>query len=955
MRTGKKSRIAAVIVCGCILGGLMGHQMASGAIFDESKAVTYGEYSASHAIEESTLFIGTYLIHSQSLTDELYEKAEDSATDSNQMRVYYKSELAGGAWFDITDATGLSDIAGQGTTVEEAELADLWVTCCTGSDGITRDARDGSAVSIFDDPDPYDLYHLPELEPIKLQYDNTFSSDSYGVDRYYYNNIKAFFELDLRNDVTNTCDGQLAGLQSCYESLQASGRKELAELVSGLMEKIDAARRAEIFSILAETEQNELKKLQDIFSGSNYREKDYNDKQFVENFNVSDALGTSLENCQESYIEYSGKKLEQGGTVLKNAEYEKSMGVVGLALGGWSGEMETLLLQLQHLYHIQDNVLADVDGELNLLDGELLGKAEEKYRQGLSSGAGGAYQAAVANGVSLTARNQVLEEQKAELNGARSELQYLIQAKTSRQEPEAAVAYIYQRIEDARGLYNVVAKDDFQVKAGETVDAYILWLQELARSISSENEELGSEMQELEARKEELLTSQAEALDQNDLSTAKKYEAMAALVDEQIAAKEQELNAILASSSSSAAQKAQAANQAGDSTALNNINQMKNSALADIADGNTDGSSFGSTLDALASLGAESALAEIRDKLEASGNKELLKKADKAIEDSKESSLHDIYGSGDGGAGAGGEGAGAGSGAAGAGTGTAGAGTGTAGAGGAGTGSGTAGAGSGAAGAGTGTAGAGGAGTGSGAAGAGSEGAGTGSGTAGAGTGTAGGGTGSGTAGEGTEGAGTGSGAAGDGSGTDGAGASSLSEDDLLALVEGIFGNSFDNLSDSEKAAATAALNRIGQSGSRHGADLARVFLNQCVGEGNPYVFRKLKGVSTEHIPLKLIGVCGGYRYLYSDSEKEVTLTRRSSVYRFTVYSDQVTLWDGTTEKMTASVKVQNLPYLAEEDAMKYFSCGAEYIDTTDYGIVLNVKMQELADEMVSASQEGAR
>ena len=88
MRAGRKTKIGAMIFSGCFLAGILCYQMSRGAIFDESKAVTYEEYASSHVIEDSVLFIGTYLIHSQSQTDELYEKAMESATDTNQMKVY---------------------------------------------------------------------------------------------------------------------------------------------------------------------------------------------------------------------------------------------------------------------------------------------------------------------------------------------------------------------------------------------------------------------------------------------------------------------------------------------------------------------------------------------------------------------------------------------------------------------------------------------------------------------------------------------------------------------------------------------------------------------------------------------------------------------------------------------------------------------------------------------------
>lgn len=182
-----------------------------------------------------------------------------------------------------------------------------------------------------------------------------------------------------------------------------------------------------------------------------------------------------------------------------------------------------------------------------------------------------------------------------------------------------------------------------------------------------------------------------------------------------------------------------------------------------------------------------------------------------------------------------------------------------------------------------------------------------------------------------------------------------MSEADIRSILEAALGSSFDDASDKDKAAATTAMNRLGQSGSRQAANLARIFLNQCVEENNPYVFLKLKGEAAEHIPLRLIGICSGYRYVYSDSQKEVTLTKKSKVYRFTVYGDKVTLQDGKEEQLTASVKVQSLPYLAEEDAWSYFRCQAEYIDTTDYGVAFNEEMQKRVEELISAFQEGDR
>ena len=965
-----------IFLVSCILLWFLCSQTVLGKIFDESQAVSYESFRASHTTEDATLFIGTYLIHVRALTDELYEKAQESASDSNQMNVYYKSELAGGAWVDITDAGGLSDLAGEGRVVEEAELFPLWVTCYTGSDGITRDARDDHVVNIFSEPSPYDLYNMTELEPIRIQYSNAFSSDSKGVDRYYYEKLRDFFSLDLQNEITQECDLQLAGLLSCYERLRGDGEDELAEIVSTLMSRIDSRRRAEIFYRLSQMDGNELSVLQDICGGSQYygkqdeeeedgeneegeegeedeEEEDgdqggsdgYDGEQFVENSAVIDAIGTAIQNCQESYIKHSGNILEEGDTVLKNAEYAKSMAVVGMAAGGYGGGMEALLLELEHLYHLEEDVVADADAELRLLEGELIGQADAKYTRMLTEGASGAYRTAVANGSSQSARNQVLEDQKAGTDAARLELQYLLQAKTKRLPSREGAEFSYQRIEHAETLYGQIRQDDYQSKAGESIDAHILWLKELARSLEEADENASSDMQKLEERKSKLLEEQTAAMDRNDLSTAKKYEAMIAQADREIQAEEQKLQAILSNPSSSAAERARAANQAGSSSVLNRIDQIKDAALLEIAQGNKENQErIINKLDALSAMGAESAIAEIRDKMRASGNgfQEAEKKADQAILDSRESSLHDRYG-GVGSSGDEADGSGTGSGA---GTGSrigsdvgTGSGTGD----GSGTGSGS-GDGSGI-GSGTGT----GSGTGSGS-GIGS-GAGTGSGTE------SGAGTGSGTGGESGSGTGTGGGAGagtGTGAGAGSPGFSALATADLEALIEETLGAPFEELDHSRKAAVVAALNRMGRSGNAAAAQMAGTWLNTCVRENNKYIFRKLKGEAEKYLTLNVIAACTGYRYVYSDSETEVTLSKKLSVYRFCVYKDEVQLIDDVTEKLEGSVKIQDgSPYLGETDAGLYFNCEAEYIDQTEYGVCLGPKEQGVVKSILDAAQEG--
>ena len=95
------------------------------AVFKESRAMRFSQYKASHTIDDSTLFIGTYLISLAGMSDPIYEKAIDSASDSGQDKMYYKSELAGGAWFDVSDAEKLTDIFNELQLSVDARPADL--------------------------------------------------------------------------------------------------------------------------------------------------------------------------------------------------------------------------------------------------------------------------------------------------------------------------------------------------------------------------------------------------------------------------------------------------------------------------------------------------------------------------------------------------------------------------------------------------------------------------------------------------------------------------------------------------------------------------------------------------------------------------------------------------------------------------------------------------------------
>ncbi|MEG0764200.1 MAG: hypothetical protein RR424_10300, partial [Oscillospiraceae bacterium] len=79
-------------------------------------------------VPAGTLLIGTHLIYLPMLYDRIYEMALESATESGQTGVYYKSELAGGTWFEIVTATSVADITTTGAAVADSVIASLKCT-----------------------------------------------------------------------------------------------------------------------------------------------------------------------------------------------------------------------------------------------------------------------------------------------------------------------------------------------------------------------------------------------------------------------------------------------------------------------------------------------------------------------------------------------------------------------------------------------------------------------------------------------------------------------------------------------------------------------------------------------------------------------------------------------------------------------------------------------------------
>ena len=261
-------------------------------------------------VENSTLIIGTHLIHISAMTDEIYEIAKKSQSESNQTERYYKSELSDGSWYAISTAAGIKDIMQEGTPVKTSVIEQLGVRYYTKSDKLTYDLKTGETVCIFNINDPYNIADNKDLEEIITQKEQLEQKANKSKSDKYYE--------DMLNDFTNQTitpldnyDNMINNLWNYYTDI-AQNDSDTAAAITGIMKKADASRREEIYGKLSD----EL--LQQLLDKASLT--DSIDSEINVNSELVSAIGNSIQQVEKSRSEYQAQKLEAGDSVLSQTE-----------------------------------------------------------------------------------------------------------------------------------------------------------------------------------------------------------------------------------------------------------------------------------------------------------------------------------------------------------------------------------------------------------------------------------------------------------------------------------------------------------------------------------------------------------------------------------------------------------------------------------------------------------
>ena len=598
-------------------------------------------------IEKSSLIIGSYIIHLNGLTDDVFYMAKESANEFSQANMYYKSELADGKWFDVTSASSLEDIISEGMPIEREEIEQLNFTHKVSSTGEVTDLRYGYRISAFDVKAPYSLWDLEELKALKTQYEliseKKIKTDS---DKKNMEMIQSFYEKSIRTSKTDQYDDIITGLERYKNVLPGRGKTATwIEEVQKVMKHTDALRRVEAFQILAAN----LEILLNDISGqenSSVEEEGETEEEMTEeemidfyvNADLVEAVGDAIDNVEQSILEKSTQILTEGNTSDSLARYQYSNDLMnGITKSTQEKEYDNLpwyyrwyLLwikvrstsaieynvticdtatqKLVDITNISSGVIVDINSERTTAE-EISIAAYETYKEKLSAGIGEAYKDAVVENKSQAAKEQCLSEQKRDTNVARQEYQGVLFSYFERLSNKSMQQYVEKLLNEISDLEALVPEDAVKSYQLETVTEHREWLRDmLAQAMLNSSD--SSEMDKLTEAMSDLEKQRQEALDNNNLKGEKKIaadmEALQGEIDKLVESLVNELD----SPYSTEAEKARALAGLGDG----NATALLNSLSSDIASGIRNINGTGTTSSGVAYSQKEAE--ELKNKME---------------------------------------------------------------------------------------------------------------------------------------------------------------------------------------------------------------------------------------------------------------------------------------------------------------------------------------------------
>lgn len=819
-RNGKKNMRIKIAMSACVIfvlgTGIFGIFSLHGvkALINDDDTV----HVKDEQIGVSALIVGTHIMYLGAVTDELYATAAESAKKVGMYEIYYKSELADGSWYEISGAEGLADISTSGKTVSADVIENLNLQYYTKEDGITYDLRTGGAVNVFDIDNPYDLSSNSDMEDIKTQYDMlNDKEEKTKSDEYYIGLIDDFFSEELDNSETKELDDKLDSLWRVYQNADDDMREQLMSV----MGELDDQRRSIVGNQLLSGMLDELLDKVGLSASS--------DSELVMNNQLYEAVGNAINEVAQTTAECESN-LPSGDSGFTQVQEELKEKLIAAAQNGNADECKNICSDIKALTNIQSGISGDSAAELEILN-ELVDKQYGICTDMLEQGAGAEYDN-IKQTSSDTVAKKYLNARKNELDKSLTELADMLDRAAGRMGRDSAKEYLDKAISDIEGLGSRIKSDDFEKYAIASLNKCAGLIEDKYKSVAASG---SNRIDSLLADREQNITNRLDALDKNDYEQALLYENRIEHLDEEIAAYEKELNAIIESPNSTAAQKQNAMAQLNSQGLVANINSIAEETVENIQNG--DLSTVLENIDVLSAFSDSNpstllnALTDIYSGLEeaefnmtlSQEQKDVIEQAKDKIADSVSSNAKAFVGN-------------------------------------------------------------------------------------------------------------------------------SITVDSVYAAIEEITGMSFDSLDDRMKIVVIVAVNSYAKTiDSEILYTISSAMASKAFGSNSDYIYRQLKDGASDYVSSEAISRVMGYRYIYSDTNKNVILQKGIDYYSFTAFDKRVSERDGYVDEMTVPAKLQGTVYIPNDYATEHFRCYVFTIERSDYSVVIKPDMENEIIDFTSA------
>ena len=152
-----------------------------------------------------------------------------------------------------------------------------------------------------------------------------------------------------------------------------------------------------------------------------------------------------------------------------------------------------------------------------------------------------------------------------------------------------------------------------------------------------------------------------------------------------------------------------------------------------------------------------------------------------------------------------------------------------------------------------------------------------------------------------------------------------------------------------DKIADSVSSNAKAFVGNSITVDSVYAAIEEITGSNNDYIYKQLKDGASDYVSSEAISRVMGYRYIYSDTNKNVILQKGIDYYSFTAFDKRVSERDGYVDEMTVPAKLQGTVYIPNDYATEHFRCYVFTIERSDYSVVIKPDMENEIIDFTSA------